>query len=61
MKIFQVGDKVKHNNRVGYYQKGVVTEIEEGCNGRIKVLWEDDFYGGSGEGYFCKLDLMERK
>ena len=37
---FKVGDKVKHKYR-DWYQKCEVIEVEEGCNGGIKVLSQD--------------------
>ena len=38
---FKVGQKVKHRWRPNWYQKCVVIEVEDGCNGGIKVLCQD--------------------
>lgn len=40
----KVGDKVKHGDRRNY-QNCEILEIEEGCNGGIKLLCQDGFYG----------------
>ena len=39
-KDLKVNDQVKHRFRE-WYQQCVVTEIEDGCNGGIKVLCQD--------------------
>ena len=52
------GDKVKHRFR-NYYQKCTIVEVEEGCNGLIKTVCEDGFYGGIEEGAFPPQDLAK--
>tara|TARA_Y100000361_G_scaffold148491_1_gene161384 strand:- start:147 stop:344 length:198 start_codon:yes stop_codon:yes gene_type:complete len=55
---FAVGDKVAHRWR-NYYQKGVVIEIEEGCNGLIKSHFQDGFYGKPDDVNFPPQDLRK--
>ena len=72
-KDLKVGDKVKHRWR-NWYQNCEVIEIEEGCNGGIKVLCQDSpIYGfptidstfvcilGFGESIsrFCPQDITK--
>jgi hypothetical protein len=58
-KDLKVGDKVKHRFRTTKYQKCIVLEIQKGCNGGVKVLCEDGFYGGESESTFCPQDLTK--
>ena len=51
------GDKVKHKFRENMYQNCTIIEVEEGCNGLIKIVCEDGFYGGKEESTFPKQDL----
>jgi len=39
------------------YQNCTIVAIEKGCNGLIKVVCEDGFYGGKEESTFPKQDL----
>lgn len=67
---FKVGDKVRHGSRK-WYQQCVVIEVEDGCNGRVKVLTKDaPIYDitdprcsikGFGEdtAFFCPQDLIK--
>jgi hypothetical protein len=57
-KDLSIGDSVNHRFRT-YYQKCVIIEIEEGCNGLIKVVCEDGFYGGVETTEFCPHDLAK--
>ena len=54
-----IGDKVKHRFRTNKYQKCTIIEIESGCNGLIKVVCDDGFYGGREESTFCPIDLAK--
>jgi hypothetical protein len=56
---FKIGDKVKHRFRENKYQYCTIVEVEEGCNGLIKVLCKDGFYGGEEESNFCPQDLTK--
>tara|TARA_R110000782_G_scaffold8771_4_gene28317 strand:+ start:535 stop:720 length:186 start_codon:yes stop_codon:yes gene_type:complete len=56
--IYKVGDKVKHGYRK-HYQSCVVTKVEEGCNGLIKVVCKDGFYGREEESNFPAQDLIK--
>lgn len=56
---YKVGDKVKHVSRERYYQRGVVTEVGEGCNTLYTVAWEDGFYGPPDTGTFPHQDLTK--
>jgi len=44
-KDLKVGDKVKHRFRENKYQRCTILEVEEGCNGGVRVICEDGFYG----------------
>jgi hypothetical protein len=55
-KDLNVGDKVKHRFRT-CYQRCSVIEVEDGCNGLIKISCEDGFFGGEEESTFCPQDL----
>lgn len=55
---FKQGDKVKNRHKTKIYQRCTVLEIEEGCNGRIKVVCEDGMYTENEESYFCPQDLI---
>ena len=57
-KEFKKGDKVKNRHRTQMYQRCTVLEIEEGCNGRIKVVCEDGMYTAHEERWFCPQDLI---
>jgi len=58
-KDLRVGDDVKHRFRENKYQQCTVLKVEEGCNGLVKVLCEDGFYGGREESIFPPQDLTK--
>ena len=59
MEDFNVGDLVKHRFRDNKYQHCIILEIEDGCNGLIKVLAKDGMYGSDEISYFCPQDLTK--
>lgn len=58
-KELKKGDKVKHRFRNTMYQNCTILEVEEGCNGLIKVFCEDGFYGKPDESIFPPQDLVK--
>ena len=58
-KDLKIGDKVKHRWRENKYQNCTIIEVEEGCNGGIKVICEDGFYGGREKSTFCPQDITK--
>ena len=60
-KDLKIGDKVKHRWRENKYQNCTIIEVEEGCNGGIKVICEDGFYGGREESTFCPQDIRKEE
>ena len=58
MADFKKGDNVKHRFR-NKYQQCVVREVEDGCNGLIKIFCEDGFYGKPDESTFPPQDLVK--
>ena len=57
----KVGDKVKHGSRSSHYQRGVVTKIQDGCNGSIEIFFEDGCLGANEESTLCPQDLTKIK
>ncbi len=55
----KVGDGVKHRFRENNYQQCSIIEIEAGCNGLIKVICDDGFYGEREESTFPPQDLTK--
>ena len=58
-KELKKGDKVKHISRGNKYQRCTILEVGAGCNGLIKVICEDGFYGENEESTFCPQDLTK--